>query len=371
MTKNRAIGKKKGGKRDGTSSDNPPFHLPEEDPSLLLAQYSAHCAAIGLKINTDTDPVVKSLSSHDNPHLGKQIIIDGNSDEHYSTTFSSGHCRALAWACLGKSLPQQDTIPITKNKNEQMVYKALKELRIWRVEIGDYGVEAISDILRLGSDKISLSFLELLDCKVGQSGARAIGKGLNGGMNRTLRTLILDNNLSLSCEGLVNLCAGLKTNSDLVNLSLKRCNISHLGASAIGEVLKFSRSNLQSIDLTGNKIGGQGLLYLGEGLKHNKRLVSLHIADNLIKSTNIDSAGLRAFRLAVSHQSSCLNLIDLRYNQIGESAKELLPELGLENRKLTTLLVDVSLPRDLFMMLNRSSTGGKSKKKKKEKKKRK
>ena len=363
--------KKKSGKKDAKSQglQGP---APEEDPARLLTYYTAHCSAIGININSGTDPIVKALSNLENPNLGKQILIDGNSDrENHPTHFSSGHCRAFALACLGRPVPQQSKEVLNNRGEPVVIYRILKEIRIWRLPIGNNGIEAISDILRLGNDKISLSYLEFLDCEIGDQGAKALGKSLSCGMNRSLRTLNLDSNVTLSCSGAVNLCFGLKSNVHLVNLSLKRCNIGSIGASALGEVLNFPRSNLELLDLTGNRIGGHGLLALCDSMKNNKRLSSLFLADNAIMSTNIDAASLRALCEVGSQQWSNLVSLDLRYNQIGKNARELLPGLGLDNKRLSTFLVDVSLPRELFMVLNRSSTGGKSKAKKKGKKKQK
>ena len=203
-----------GGKRAKQKSDD--SNCDEEDgPKELLSKYRLACSDLGLDPN---DALVSSLTNQANPHCGKQILLERVAN------FRTSHCRSLVMAVLGRTGVEKDS------KNIPNVYKALKELRILRTEVGEDGVVALADLLRLSEQKIDINFFELLECGVGPIGAKALGRGLSCGMNKSVLTLILDYNPNLACIGTVALCEGLKSNSSLKKLSLKRCGIGISGA---------------------------------------------------------------------------------------------------------------------------------------------
>mmetsp|Transcript_6620 Transcript_6620/g.9782 ORF Transcript_6620/g.9782 Transcript_6620/m.9782 type:complete len:354 (-) Transcript_6620:1483-2544(-) len=330
-----------------------------DGPRELLSRYKTACSDQGLEPNS---ALVSALSNDANPNCGKQILLEKADD------FRSGHCRSLVMAILGRSHHQLTGVE-EKSIIKANACKALKELRIWRTKLGEDGVIILADLLRLGEQNIDINFFELLECGVGPLGAKALGRSLSCGMNKSVLTLSLDYNPILACIGTTALCEGLKSNSSLKKLSLQRCNIGFGGATAISRVLAFHRTILQTLDLTGNLLGGEGLANLSEGLKSNKSLEKLLLADNNISSSDANEEGLRAFAHATESHPA-LTYVDFSYNAIGNNAKLLVKALGKENNtRISTFKVDASVPDNLFSVLHRTSATkkktGKNKKKKK------
>lgn len=186
-------------------------------------------------------------------------------------------------------------------------------------------------------------------------------------MNTTLTTLNLDYNANLKSEGISALCRGLRTNSTLQHLSAKYCGIDSEGAEMIAEMLSFKRSALQSLHLAGNQLGGKGVMNLSQGLSQNARLAELNIADNEIRSTEEDIAGLEAFGKAIAIHPA-LTAIDLLHNFIGNNGGRALMAGGVcNNKKIGTFKVDPTSVSDdeVYNALNRCQPTGKSKGKKK------
>ena len=362
-------GKKKGGdSKKQTRGDNDDCQ--GKDPAVLLASYKKVCVTIGLSPSPN-DPVIVALKQKadatENENHGKQIVIcakDGESDDNL---LGPGRCRALTMALLGRGCG----LPVTE-AGEPIVFTLLTDLRICWSRIGDDGAVALAELLRLGAKELNISFLELMDCKIGHRGAFALGRSLSCATNTTLTSLRLDHNSDLKSEGISALCKGLRTNSTLKSLSVQYCNIDSDGAASIAEMLSFKRLALTSINLTGNKIGGKGLESVAQGLPQNSSLVELVVADNGIRSTSDDVSALGMFGPAVAAHPT-LTTIDLTLNCIGdEGGRALLPSLQ-DNKRVHTIKIEPKsvLDEAIFNALNRcsSSTKGKGKKKKGGKKK--
>ena len=342
-----------------------------KDPAILLASYKKVCATIGLSPSPN-DPVILALKpkadATENENHGKQIVICANDGESDDNLLGPGRCRALAVAISGRGCG----LPVTE-AGDPIVFTLLTDLRICRSRIGDDGAVALAELLRLGAKELNISFLELMDCKIGRRGAFALGRSLSCATNTTLTSLRLDHNSDLKSEGLSALCKGLRTNSTLKSLSVQYCNIESDGAASIAEMLSFKRLALTSLNLTGNKIGAKGIATLScQGLPQNSSLVELAIADNGIRSTADDVSALGIFGRAVAAHPT-LTTIDLMLNYIGdEGGRALLPSLQ-DNKRVHTIKIEPKsvLDETIFNALNRcsSSTKGKGKKKKGGKKK--
>ena len=338
-----------------------------KDPTALLASYKKICIAIGLPPKPN-DPVVTALKpktdATENENHGKQIVIcakDGDLDEDL---LGPGQCRALAVAISGRG----DGLPVTET-GEPVVFTLATDLRICRSRIGDDGAVALANLLRLGAKELNMSYLELMDGRIGHRGAFALGRSLSCAANTTLTTLRLDYNSDLRSEGISALCRGLKTNSTLKNLSVQYCNITSDGAPSIAEMLSFKKFAMTSLNLAGNRIGAKGLATLSsQGLPQNSSLMELIIADNSIRSTVEDVSTLEKFGQAVAAHPT-LTTIDLMHNYIGdEGGRALLPSLQ-DNKRVHTIKIEPKsvLDEATFTALNRcaSSTKGKGGKKKK------
>ena len=98
--------------------------------------------------------------------------------------------------------------------------------------------------------------------------------------------------------GCICLCEGLRSNSTLKQLSLAYCSIGDPGSSssendshaqqqgkcgeALGQLLSNVKSNLEVLNLTGNRVTGQVLIPLCRGLQQNSTLKQLDLSDNKI-----------------------------------------------------------------------------------------
>ena len=129
---------------------------PGMDPLALLKNYVWCCKNTGIEPNA---VVRKALLDTENPNYGKQIVLSCTDEEpdKAKPKLGADGCRALCVAINGGdggSPANPDVKPI--------VYKALKELRLWQCGIGDDGAVAVADLLRLAGSDIPLSFLELM-----------------------------------------------------------------------------------------------------------------------------------------------------------------------------------------------------------------
>lgn len=316
-----------------------------EDPATFLSNYQKFCKLIGLPANAG---VAKNLNDEEKWPV-KQIIID---DE--CGLLGPGGTRALMTALMGSG-PGMKGGP----------YKLLESVRIWRSNAGDEGVMAIAQVLQLGGAEVKLNYLELLDNNIGPRGCLALGHSLAKGGNLSLLTLNLDYNGLIGTLGVQNLCRGLRSNYSLRHLSMQYCKIDAEAGPAIADVLKNSKSAVESIILNGNRLGGVGLTAICIGLERNEVLQKLCLADNMIDQTDEDIAGLMELRRLLMNQVTKITSVDLLYNRIGgPGAEVLIPivEGDGSNKAVTEFLVDLTIPMALFDKLYKSGGGGKGKK---------
>ncbi len=216
-----------------------------------------------------------------------------------------------------------------------------------------------------------MNFLELTDNGVGPLGCASLGDALMMGANATLTTLRLDLNPGIGDEGMIRLSRGLRTNATLTQLSLSYCGIGPDGVAALGEVVRFASSSLVQLDLRGNRMGSEGLRVLAEALHSAPKLETLGVADNGIgggdPATNAAAMDMLGSALSTPVEAGCgLCRVDLQMNVIAvEDAGVLLRHITAENTKCKQLLVDNSLPADIFDALLRVEVVKKGKKGKK------
>lgn len=224
--------------------------------------------------------------------------------------------------------------------------------------------------MRLGGADVAISYLELLDNNIGPRGGNALGMALSFGHNLSLLTLKLDYNHTFGDDGMVNLCRGLRTNISLKQLHVQFCNLTSESGSAVSDLLANSRTNLEVLNLGGNRLGGKGLQMLCKGLMVNTKLLTFILSDNMIDNLEDDVAGLSSLRDCLLNPTCTLTSVDLMYNRIGEAGATILADaLGPENTRIKEFLVDLTLPMPLFEKLFRRAGGGKGKKGGKKKKK--
>jgi hypothetical protein len=337
------MGPKKGGGAAGAEGEED-----GTDPSVLLQNYQKFCKTIGLPAHPG---VAKNLNDEEKWPV-KQIVID---DE--SGPIGPGGTRALMTAVMGGAAGMKGG-----------PYKLLECVRIWRSNAGDDGVGAIAEVLRLGGAEVKLNYLELLDNNIGPRGCLALGYALAKGSNVSLLTLNLDYNREIGALGVANLTRGLRTNISLRNLSMQYCGITTEAGVHLGEVLSNTKTGLETLVVSGNRLGGAGLQALCDGLHANTCLTKLGVADNLIDQTEADVTALSSFRDLLLGGVTKIESVDMMYNRIGEvGGNILLPvvEGDDKNKNISEFLVDMTLPMDLFEKLYKSGGGKKGKKGKK------
>lgn len=117
--------------------------------------------------------------------------------------------------------------------------------------------------------------------------------------------------------GLSTLARGLRTNISLRQLHLQFCNLTSEAGEHLSDILANSRTALQVLNVSGNRLGGRGLKTMCKGLNVNTKCEVLLLADNMIDQTEEDIEGLTAFKDCLNNPNVNLNTIDLMYNRIG------------------------------------------------------
>jgi len=102
-------------------------------------------------------------------------------------------------------------------------------------------------------------------------------------------------------------------NPTLRMLSMTYCGITHEGADALFEILIYSKSVLEDINLNGNLLKDEGVIKLLYGVSIAKSLKKLAIADNQFSDTeNV----MKALEFCMG-KNDRLGKYDLKYNNIG------------------------------------------------------
>jgi hypothetical protein len=114
------------------------------------------------------------------------------------------------------------------------------------------------------------------------------------------------------------LCRGLRTNISLRQLHLQFCNLTAEAGVHLSDLLANSRTALELLNISGNRLTGKGLADLCKGLSVNTKCETLLIADNMIDQTEDDIAGLQVFRDTLCNPTVNLTAVDLMYNRIGK-----------------------------------------------------
>jgi Ran GTPase-activating protein (RanGAP) involved in mRNA processing and transport len=122
------------------------------------------------------------------------------------------------------------------------------------------------------------------------------------------------------------LANGLSLNKTLTSLSLTYCNIDANGARALFEVLIFSKSTQEELNLTGNHLRNEGVTIVLRGLSIAKSLKKIFLTDNQF---NDDPDMIEAFKSCMK-KNKTLGRYDLMYNNIQEDAVNIFIEM-LEN----------------------------------------
>lgn len=95
----------------------------------------------------------------------------------------------------------------------------------------------------------------------------------------TIVILKLDHN-NFGSKGVINLSEGLAINPTLKALSLQYCGIDEQASQALFEILIYTRSALEDINLSGNMLGNEGIKKVLHGTAVAKSLKKIWLGDN-------------------------------------------------------------------------------------------
>ena len=158
--------------------------------------------------------------------------------------------------------------------------------------------------------------MELLDNNITALGCEFLGKALHPKLQPQIQILKLDHN-NFGAEGVIALAEGLGVNPTLRLLSLTYCGITKEGAGALFEILIYSKSVLEDINLTGNLLKDEGVIKLMQGVSIAKSLKKLSVADNQFSDTE---KVMQAIEFCMG-KNDRLGKYDFKYNNIGQEGK--------------------------------------------------
>ena len=134
-----------------------------------------------------------------------------------------------------------------------------------------------------------------------------------------IMNLKLDHN-QFGSRGVNALVSGIQCNENLRHLQMKYCGIDKDGARALFELLIFSKSKLEILDITGNHLRNEGCKVVLNGVSVAKELKKIHLADNQF---NEDAEMLDAIRNCMARNKS-LARYDFQYNDLKDAGKYIL-----------------------------------------------
>jgi Ran GTPase-activating protein (RanGAP) involved in mRNA processing and transport len=325
---------------------NPKEELgPEHDPLTFLNNYKHYSQTFGISSNRT---ILRNIENGDT--ISQLIVIPENEEG----VLGPLGCRVLVNAILGD--------------NNRSKYTEFIDIRVVESNIEDIGAKCFARLLSKCNerDHFKVSYLDLTQNDIGPKGCLDIGRSLCCGMNGSLLHLKLDHN-KFGSQGLKNLSKGLAMNSTLKRLSLRYCDINgNTTKESLSSILEFKKTELISLDLTGNLLRGNGLMEISNSLAKNNTLQSLLLADNCITETDIDA--IQAFSQTISIAATLMQ-VDLSANAIGDLGGQVIADGLKSNNTIKSFKVDTSLSTDVYNSIFRQEVIEKTVKKKKKTKK--
>ena len=161
-------------------------------------------------------------------------------------------------------------------------YKHAKIIRFCKTNCEDEGARVVCNYVAINEN---VALLDLMSNLISPLGCEFIGKLMAPDMKRGIINLKLDHN-PIGSEGMIKLADGLNQNKVIQNLSLQYCDIDETGARAIFEILIFQLSNLEEINLSGNRLRNDGVVEVLKGASAAKKLGKLNLQDNQFVEEN-------------------------------------------------------------------------------------
>ena len=117
---------------------------------------------------------------------------------------------------------------------------------------------------------------------------------------------------------MINLSKSLAINPFLRLLSLTYCGIDASASQALFEILIYTRSALEEINLSGNLLRNEGVRRVLFGTSVAKSLKKISLADNQF---NDDAEMMKAIEFCM-RKNQKLSKYDFKYNNITDSGKK-------------------------------------------------
>ena len=115
------------------------------------------------------------------------------------------------------------------------------------------------------------------------------------------------------------LAEGLALNSTLRLLSLTYCGMDAQAAKYIFEILIYTKSALEEVNLSGNQLGNMGVVEVLKGAAIAKNLKKLGLADNQF-SANDEEKVLDMMKFCM-RKNKKLNKYDFKFNTFTDDGK--------------------------------------------------
>jgi Ran GTPase-activating protein (RanGAP) involved in mRNA processing and transport len=154
-------------------------------------------------------------------------------------------------------------------------------------------------------------------------------------INKQCRKLRLEQN-DISAKGVTILSDTLYGNTTLVELYLSNNRISDMGVHALSQALSINNSKLEWLELHSNNITDEGVEYLVEMLKTNKKINLLGLSFN-----RISDRGVRLLSVAITCYNDTLQSLQLASNKlITDASVDDLKEMITQNQSLQALWIN-------------------------------
>jgi len=150
---------------------------------------------------------------------------------------------------------------------------------------------------------------------IGETGGMAVGNFLLNEHKPKIKTWYLAGN-DLNSEGIKWIVDGLLTDTDCVNLWLKRNPLKPEGIKHIARLLKANKY-IKILDLHNTAVFDEGLEYLVEGLKENRTLRHLYLDANGITSNGIKYL-VEYFEYLISNDLEGISSFWFDMNNVGD-----------------------------------------------------
>jgi hypothetical protein len=192
--------------------------------------------------------------------------------------------------------------------------------------IGVHGMKHMCDRLENNTSVTTI----IIDYTIDIETIQILGKFLE--TNTTIKTLKMMN-YAVEFKAIKMLCQYLKNNYTITNITLLCAGFGTKGAQILPWIIK---SPLESLNISGNTIGGSGAKMLSECLMGNTSLTHLILVKN-----SVDDAGMAAITNMLKINKT-LTHIDLNENPISDKSIKNIVDMLNNNMTLTSLFLNKS-----------------------------